>query len=658
MARMTVSLPYDVLCLVAGYISSRRDLISFCRASRETRDAAIPHLYRTIFFESWHNIGSMRLTDRYAVEYPAKALFDFLNEDLRRPPEHQSRATFIRSLCHSVILDTGDEISSRAEDIFMNQLVYLIEMLPRLQSLSVTTADLLIPECEAAISNSKTITNLTIAPQNFVAITCDSRRLAQSITRFLPLWGNISSPILESLTITSLSPSHRSFLDRASILGSVELWNIISNCPSLKHLDIRVKISSRDKPNNYVKDLAGRVPSNGGHMMQGSPSDPFERPKPSFTPIVHLETLRLENCTMAAFELNRLDPCSWKRLHIPFNGRKKLFKELGNNGLTSTGEQSMVFPQNLKSLVLDNLPLSSDRKEAWHKSFEKEFAGLRLDELIVITQKADFWVGGTPSRVAGLSATRDGHDLSPNTRNEAVSLISGASQVHNRDLQPVWRSPYSIQDNLLRSPRNDIEGSHGAIDLGMGTWLKRLLLKGSWAMTKGLMAQLLGTCYGLEEFGVALLWREWEHKISNFSASIKRLRQLRALIILNEPQSANMNPEWGLPLPTKNKVWGSKLEFEDDSFLQFGQSQEKLRFWGVGKKMWAAALEEGEGGNRWQRDSGEGSSRSNYGALKRVFREVDRESVGGLEILKWIRFCDAAWLCEAEDPRVPVPYSL
>ncbi|KAF3214909.1 hypothetical protein TWF679_004687 [Orbilia oligospora] len=169
-------------------------------------------------------------------------------------------------------------------------------------------------------------------------------------------------------------------------------------------------------------------------------------------------------------------------------------------------------------------------------------------------------------------------------------------------------------------------------------------------MTKGLVAQLLVTCYGLEELGVALLWREWEHKISNFSASLKRLRRLKALIILNEPHSTNMNPEWGLPLPTKNKVWGSKLEFEDDGFLQFGQSQEKLRYWGVGKKMWTAVLEE-------SRNNGEGSSRVG-GILRRVFREVDRESVDGVKILEWIRFCDEAWVSEGDDSRAPVSYNL
>lgn len=542
----------------------------------------------------------------------------------------------------------------------MNQLVYLIETLPRLQSLSITTVDLLIPECEAAISASQTITDLTITPQNFVAITCESRRLAQSTTWFLPLWGNISSSVLKSLTITSLPPSHHSVLDRISVLGSVELWNIISNCPGLRHLDIRVKISSRDRGNNYVKDLAGRVSNNTGFVVEDPASDVVGTLRPSYTPLVRLvrlETLRLENCTMAAFELNRLDPCSWKKLHIPFNGRKKLFKELGNNGLTSNGERSMAFPRNLKSLVVDNLPLSSDRKEAWHKNFEKQFGELRLDELIVITQKADFWVGGTPSRIAGLSATRDGHDLSPNTRNEAINLISGSRQASVENRQPIWRSASPIHDSYMTSTLHDIPGNQGVIEPGMGTWLKRLLLKGSWAMTKGLMAQLLGTCYGLEEFGVALLWREWEHKVSNFSASLKRLRQLKALIILNEPQSTNMNPEWGLPLPTKNKVWGSKLEFEDDSFLQFGQSQERLRYWGVGKKMWIAVLEEGEESNRWKRNYGEGSSKGSS-VLRRVFREVDRESVDGVEILEWIRFCDAGWVSEAEDSRVLVSYNL
>ncbi|KAK6530647.1 hypothetical protein TWF281_007486 [Arthrobotrys megalospora] len=655
MARMTVSLPYDVLCLIAGFITSRRDLISFCQASRETRDAAIPHIYNTIFFESWPDIGSRRLADQYTVGYPVKALFALLNEDLRRPPDRQVRTTLIRSICHTAIPDNSDRTVGRTKDVFMNQLVYLIEMLPRLQSLSITTADLLIPECEAAISASPTITDLTITPQNFLAITCESRRLAQSTARFLPLWGNISSPVLKSLKITSLPPSHRSLLDRTSILGSVELWNTISNCPNLKHLDIRVKISGRDRGNNYVKDLAGRV-SNGARIVAEDPTS-TGTPRPSYTPVVHLETLRLENCTMAAFELNRLDPYSWKKFHVPFNGRKKLFKELGNNGLTSNGERSMLFPRNLKSLTVDNLPLTSDRKESWHKNFEKEFAELRLDELIVITQKSDFLVSGTPSRIAGLAATRDGHDLSPNTRNEAISLISGAHQTSiERRSSAMWRSTSEPHDEPATNLQTDILGIQGVIEQGMGTWLKRLLLKGSWAMTKGLMAQLLGTCYGLEEFGVALLWREWEHNVSNVSACLKRLRQLKALIILNEPQSSNMNPEWGLPLPTKNKIWGSKLEFEDDKFLQFGQPQERLRYWGIGKKMWTIVLEEGKENNRWKRSYGEGSSRGAT-APRRVLREVDREGVNGVDILEWIRFCDEAWISEGEE-RVSVPYSL
>ncbi|KAF3126114.1 hypothetical protein TWF703_010575 [Orbilia oligospora] len=657
MARMTVSLPYDVLCLVAGFIASRRDLISFCQASRQTRDAAIPHIYNTIFFESWPDIETRQSTNQYTVGYPVKALFDLLNEDLRRPPDRQVWTGLIRSLCHTTVPDTRDKITDRTKNIFMNQLVYLIETLPRLQSLYIDTADLLIPECEAAISASHSINSLTITPHKFNSITCDSRRLAQSTTRFLPLWGNISSPVLKSLTITSLPPSHRSILDRTSVLGSVELWNIIANCPSLKHLDIRVKISGRDRGNNYIKDLAGRASKNAGLIIQDSDNDVAETPRSSNIPIVHLETLRLEDCTMAAFELNRLGPSSWKKLHIPFNGRKKLFKEIGNNGLTSNGERSMIFPRNLKSLVVDNLPLCSDRKEAWHKNFEKEFAELRLDELVVITQKADFWVGGTPSRIAGLSATRDGHDLSPNTRNEAVNLISGSRQGSIEHRQPIWRSTYSMHNDFAPNSSNTTLGSTGVIEPGMGIWLKRLLLKGSWAMTKGLVAQLLVTCYGLEEFGVALLWREWEHKISNFSASLKRLRRLKALIILNEPQSTNMNPEWGLPLPTKNKVWGSKLELEDDSFLQFGQSQEKLRYWGVGKKMWTAVLEESNEKIIWRRNNGEGSSRAG-GILRRVFREIDRESVDGVKVLEWIRFCDEAWVSEGDDSRAPVSYNL
>ncbi|KAK6500455.1 hypothetical protein TWF481_010798 [Arthrobotrys musiformis] len=656
MARMTVSLPYDVLCLVAGFIASRRDLISFCQASRETRDAAIPHIYNTIFFESWPDAASRQLSDQYIVGYPIKVLFDILNEDLRRPPNRQARTALIKSLCHAAIPDTTDRTIERTKDIFMNQLVYLIETLPRLESLSITTADLLIPDCEAAISASQTIKNLTIAPQNLIAITCESRRLAQSTARFLPLWGNISSPVLKSLKITSLPPSQRSFLDRTSILGSVELWSIISNCPNLKHLDIRVKISGRDRGNNYVKDLAGRASSGATVVVQDPTNMHDETPRNPCASVVNLETLRLENCTMAAFELNRLNPSSWKKLHIPFNGRKRLFKELGNNGITSHGERSMLFPRNLKSLVVDNLPLTSDRKEAWHKTFEREFAELRLDELIVITQKSDFWVGGTPSRIAGLSATRDGHDLSPNTRNEAINLISGARQAPFENRQQTWRSSYPVHDHYPATPRTDFLGNQSEIVPGMGTWLKRLLLKGSWGVTKGLMTQLLGTCYGLEEFGVALLWREWDHKVSNFAPSLKRLRSLKALIILNEPQSSNMNPEWGLPLPTKNKVWGSKLEFEDDSFLQLGQPQEKLRYWGVGKKMWTAILEEGEDNNRWKRNGGEGSSGGSR-ALRRVFREVNRESVDGLEILEWIRFCDEGWVSEGDD-RVPVSYNL
>ncbi|KAK6514814.1 hypothetical protein TWF506_007176 [Arthrobotrys conoides] len=657
MARMTVSLPYDVLCLVAGFIASRRDLISFCQVSRQTRDAAIPHIYNTIFFESWPNIDSRQLADQYTVGYSVKALFDLLNDDLRRPLDRQVRTALIRSLCHASIPDNNDRTIGRTRDIFTNQLVYLIETLPRLQSLSINTADLLIPECEAAISASQTITSLTITPYKFNSITCDSRRLAQSTTRFLPLWGNIASPVLKSLTITSLPPSHRSILDRASVLGSVELWNIISNCPSLQHLDIRVKVSGRDRGNNYVRDLAGRVSNNAGLIVQSSLSDLATAPGSSYTPLVHLETLRLEDCTMAAFELNRLGPYSWKKLHIPFNGRKKLFKELGNNGLTSSGERSMIFPRNLKSLVVDNLPLSLDRKEAWHKNFEKEFAELRLDELVVITQKADFWVGGTPSRIAGLSATRDGHDLSPNTRNEAVNLISGSRQGSIKHRQSIRRSAYPTHNDFIQTTSDGILGSLAVVEPGMGTWLKRLLLKGSWAMTKSLMSQLLMTCYGLEEFGVALLWREWEHKISNFSASLKRLRRLKALIILNEPQSTNMNPEWGLPLPKKNKVWGSKLEFEDDGFLQVGQPQEKLRYWGVGKKMWKAVLEECEETNRWRGGNGEGSSKAG-GALRRVFREVDRESVNGVEILEWVRFCDEAWVNEGDESRGPISYNL
>ncbi|KAK6337604.1 hypothetical protein TWF730_002999 [Orbilia blumenaviensis] len=653
MAKMTVSLPYDVLCLVAGFIASRRDLISFCQASRITRDAAIPHIYSTIFFDSWPDVGTRQPPDQYTVRYSVKALFDFINEDLRRPPDRQIRTTLIKSLTHTAVPNTSDRIIGRTKDIFMNQLVYLIEMLPRLQSLSITTADLLIPDCEAAISASQTITDLTIIPQNFVAITCDSRRLAQSTTRFLPLWGNISSPVLTSLKISSLPPSHRSVLDRTSILGSVELWNIISSSPNLKHLDIRVKISSRDRGNNYVKDLAGRV-SNGARVVLDD-SAGLEAPKHSYIPVVHLETLRLENCTMAAFELNRLDPYSWKRFHIPFNGRKKLFKELGNSGLTSNGERSLVFPRNLRSLVVDNLPLTSDRKEAWHKSFEREFGELRLDELVVITQKADFWVGGTPSRIAGLSATRDGHDLSPNTRNEAINLISGTRQGSAEHQQTTWRPAHQSYDDIVGSPSSDILGSQASISPGMGVWLKRLLLKGSWAMTKGLMTQLLGACYGLEEFGVALLWREWDHKFSNVPASLKRLRQLKALIILNEPQSSNMNPEWGLPLPTKNKVWGSKLEFEDDRFLQFGQSQERLRYWGIGKKMWTAMLEEGTENITWNKNNGEGRSKGNV-ALRRVFREVNRETVDSVGILDWIRFCDEAWLSDGDE--VANPYSL
>ncbi|KAF3174113.1 hypothetical protein TWF788_008823 [Orbilia oligospora] len=133
MARMTVSLPYDVLCLVAGFIVSRRDLISFCQASRQTRDAAIPHIYNTVFFESWPDIESRQSTDQYTVGYPVKALFDLLNEDLRRPPDRRVWTGLIRSLYHTTVPDTRDKITDRTKNIFMNQLVYLIETLPRLQ---------------------------------------------------------------------------------------------------------------------------------------------------------------------------------------------------------------------------------------------------------------------------------------------------------------------------------------------------------------------------------------------------------------------------------------------------------------------------------------------------------------------------------------------
>lgn len=122
-----------------------------------------------------------------------------------------------------------------------------------------------------------------------------------------------------------------------------------------------------------------------------------------------------------------------------------------------------------------------------------------------------------------------------------------------------------------------------------------------------------------------------------------------------------MNAEWGAPLATKNKVWGKEMDV-DMAFLQVGAPQEGLRWWGVGKKMWAVKLEEmaiggggmrgrgGGGGGGWRYNAGgassSASSTTGMSKMRRVLREVDREGVQGVGILEWVRFCDECWVAD------------
>ncbi|KAF3913374.1 hypothetical protein ABW20_dc0106620 [Dactylellina cionopaga] len=681
MAIRTIALPYDVLCVVANFISSHRDLLSFCLANRETRDAGLPFLYRHIFFESWPDARPENSTgsgDWYRVGDPTETLFSILYKDLQNVPGRQKRAIHVKSLRHLIIPDDSERKNDRTQDMAKNQLVYLVETLPRLEKLEVSIGDLTLLGLESAISTSP-ISHLHITPHRLLTYSCDSRRLAQSTPRFLPLWGNIASTNLKSLTITDLLPSSRQHLDRYTIPGSVEIWCMISQCPNLKRLDVRVKINGRDRGHNYINDYTGRaIHGAGGTNVI---DDTTDGPTVASPPVVHLEALRLENCTVSSFEFNRLGPLSLKELHIPFNGRKRLFRDLGSvNALT--GGQSMVFPKNMKSMVVDNLPLAPDRKEPWQQIFEQSFKELRLEELVVLTKKADFWVQSTNNNITGGGwVSRGGEDLSLNTRNEAVGMITGGwgmrtGQGRSRQAStstagantaipvPVVASatplsPGGITSSSVSQPALDL-GDSQLLEPGMGCWLKRLLLKGSWQMTKGLLDNLLSTCWGLEELGVALLWRDWEHDVSTLPPYLKRLRNLRTLIILNEPQSKNMNAEWGSPLPTKNKIWGNKMELDDDRFIQFGQPQERLRHFGIGKKMWTVVLEEFEeplSGRRYHR-RGSGSKSENLSSgeerrkRRRTLREADREGINGVGILDWIRFCDECWIGDITDKTV------
>ncbi|KAF3940943.1 hypothetical protein ABW19_dt0205395 [Dactylella cylindrospora] len=391
--------------------------------------------------------------------------------------------------------------------------------------LCVSVDDLTTDALEDAISSSPTLSQLILSGHRILTHSCQSIRLAQDSRQFLPLWGNITSTALKSIILTDLQPSCRIYLDRYSIPGSVEIWNIINHCPNLKHLDIRVRLSARDNRNNYINDFAGRDAS----LRSGSSRSRAGNAGRS-DPVVHLETLRLQNCTLSAFEFNRLDPEGIEELHIPYNGRKRLFRDLGSNsnlGAGNAGYPVMVFPKNLKSLVVDSLPLAPDRKEPWQEVFDRHFAELRLEELVVLTRKADFWVQSTMNSYSaamtggiGGWVSRSGEDLSPNTRNVAVAMITGEK----------WNgsnSPGGTAASFTDTPPPNSEGGvdieeSGELDigrgmraaLGMGSWLKRLLLKGSWTMTRSLLDSLLVTCWGLEEFGVALLWRDWVRNLN------------------------------------------------------------------------------------------------------------------------------------------------
>ncbi|EWC48927.1 hypothetical protein DRE_00232 [Drechslerella stenobrocha 248] len=592
MAKHTVALPYDVLCVVAGFISSHRDLLAFCMANRNAYDAGIPFLYRDVFFQSWPDLRPEEAIPSggwYRVDGSTEALMALLYRDLQQQSSGQARANHIRSLRHITVSKEGERGNDRTRDMPKNQLVYLVETLRQLRKLSVSVDDLVTPALESAISVSA-ITDLHLTPHRILAQSCPSVRLAQDSQTFLPLWGNIASPILKSLTITDLPPSSRTHLDRFTIPGSVEIWNIINHCPSLQHLDIRVKITGRGSGHNHINDITRRGPA-----ASASAADRITLSQP----VVNLRTLRLQNCTVAGFEFNRLGPESMEQLHIPYNGRKRLFRDLVNSPTASL--HNMAFPRNLKSLVVDTLPLTPDRREPWQGAFDRCFAQLQLEELIVLTRKVDFLLQTAMGTAGSATWNTYGDDVSLNTRSVAVEMITGQkpkSTRHESGSDTVATSTAATTDASTAAATADGGSDSAAGDgaapgvgtsiqnsLGMGNWLKRLLLKGSWLMTQGLVEALFTTCWGLEELGIALLWRNWDHNLSNFPPYIKRLRHLRALIILNEPQSKNMNAEWGGPLPTKNKIWGMRMDLEDDAFLQHGQPQGRLRYWGVGKKM-------------------------------------------------------------------------
>ncbi|KAK6359126.1 hypothetical protein TWF696_000292 [Orbilia brochopaga] len=661
MARQTTPLPFDVLCVVASFISSHQDLVAFCRASRECNTAGIPYLYRDVFFESWPDVRAEEDVPSggwYRVADPTEELMKLLYRDLQNHPDRQTRANHIRSLRHLTVTEGSGRHNDRTQDMPENQLVYLVETLPQLRELVVSVRDLVTPSLDTAISNSA-VTTLRITPDRVLTLSCQSLRLAQDSQTFLTLWGNISSRTLKSLTITDLPPSCRTYLDRYTVPGSVEIWNIITHCPSLQHLDIRVKISGRDRGHNHINDISrrGALNSNG-------------TPHPIVQPVVHLRTLRLQNCSVSGFEFNRLGPETMEELHIPYNGRKRLFRDLVSGPLVAS--QTMIFPRNLRSLVVDTLPLTPDRREPWQEEFDKNFAELQLDELIVLTRKVDFWLQSTTSFAgAGSWVSRNGEDLSPNTRNVAVEMIIGNRMDRIRASRAAAAAASAAADSsgdaAIIDPVDEQAELLANLDLDaleldqappMGRWLKRLLLKGSWMMTRTLLNNLLSTCWNLEELGVALLWKEWNHDISEVPPCIKRLRHLRALIVLNEPNSENKNPEWGSPLPTKNKLWGTPLKLDDDAFLQHGQPQERLRYFGIGKKMWRVELEDHDERdeqlsrqNRYRGSQKRVSSGNGKGDHKwrRTLREVDRESVAGVGILEWIRFCDECWVNDVSD---------
>jgi len=260
-------------------------------------------------------------------------------------------------------------------------------------------------------------------------------------------WEAIQSINITRLAIHNIAPAEKRDLTRLrsrNVPSCASVWNLIANCPNIKHLDLRLRLDSTQGRYDYLLDTEYRQGARAADHADSSI-------------LVHLESLRLQNLTFDAIEFNRLSPLTLKTLYLPLGGWKRFFRDLINPINT------MIFPKNVTSLVLDCLPLYHDRRERWLEVFDTEFCHLRLEELFVLTYKRDFFIESSRDVRLDTNTTR-----MPSTKGPAIKLITEI-------------------------------GSH----------LRRILLKGSWELNIADLTKLLESCYNVEELGIALHWKSW-----------------------------------------------------------------------------------------------------------------------------------------------------